>query len=1741
MKLKFSAKYLALLLGCLTVLFFPKYSEAREYLVSTVAGTSRGYSGDGGAATAAELAYPYDVALDAAGNIYIADYGNHCIRKVDTSGIITTVAGIGTSGYSGDGGFAIAAELNTPRSVAIDSTGNIYIAEEYNHCIRKVDILGIISTAAGTCGSNGDSGDGGAATDALLKYPHGVAVDSTGNIYIADSRNFRVRKVDSSGIINTVAGSETPGFSGDGGLATSATFKSPEGVAVDTAGNIYISDPFGYCVRKVDASSSIVNTVAGICGSGGYSGDDGLATAAEFRWIRDITVDADGNLYMTDTNNSYVRVVDTAGIVTSIPISLSYPSGVIVDADGHIYVANSSGHNIRYFKRLAPFVSSITRNNPIDTNTNASSVEFLVTFSEQVTGVNTDDFSLNTSGVSGSAISSVSSSTCNPSCTVTVNTGTGNGTIRLDVVDDDSISSNDSGWNLGDAAGENDGGFSSGESYNIDKSIAAPSTPDMDSGSDSGSSNSDNITNNTTPTFTGTAEADSEVELFYAGSNSLGTTTADSSGDWTINATVIPNGSQNITAKATDPAGNISAVSSALSMTINNISPSVTINQASSQADPSSANSIDFSVEFSDSVTGFATGDVSISGTAGATTATVSGSGSSYNIAVTGMTNAGTVIANVNTGVASDNAGNTNTASSSTDNSVTISQVITNLSITNGNNQNTTVGTSFSNPLEVTVTDQYSDIISNAPVTFTAPNSSASLDSVSSNATTNSSGIASLSATANTISGDYSVVASSNSVTTDFSLSNDVDAVANLTISSGNNQSSMVGTAFNDDLEITVTDQYSNLIPSATVTFTAPNSGASLDSTSSNATTNSSGLASLSVTANASAGNYNVTASSNGINTDFSLSNTVPTISFTASSHSVNENSGSITITAQLSESSGVDVSLPFTVNASSTANSADYSISASPLTISAGDTSADISITIINDSTDEDEETLLIEMDTPSNATQGTTTSHNITIQDDDVSLIINELDYDQGATDSAEFIELKNINGNALDLAAEAYSVQLIDDTGVAYQSFNLSGTLANNGYYVLCDTAAKVLNCNQAVNLGDDFINDGAPNAVAIMKAGFIVDTVSYEGITPNHFTETDTAITDDGSRTLVGLSRDSSSNDTEDNSADFALKCVTPNADNALTDNNNCFQISIDDPSITENDSGTTSLDFTVSLSHAASSDVSVNYSTANNSAGSSDYSSQSNSITFSAATNNDQTISISVTGDEIDEGTSESFYLNLDSVSVNAQIIDNQGNGTITDDDSAGMTIIETSGTSVNESGTSDTFSVVLQTQPESNVELNLSSGDTAEATLLPTSLSFSNSDWHIAQTVTVTGVDDNGADGNQTTNITISVVDANSDDRYDALSDQTVTVTTVDNDTPAITVTPNSLSLSEPNSSDTFAITLNTLPTDSVDIPLTITGACSIDVSSPITINNTDWATGQTITVTAIDDAIDNISDPSCSIVTGDPSSIDKNYNNFTASDVQNVSVSITDNDTASVTVNPTSGLSINEPSETTTFNISLATEPESDVSINLTTSDECSAVAADDLTTANYTTGVTITVTATDDNIADGEQICTVETTLTGDTIYAAITPDNVTISVQDDDTAGISIDSSIDITESATESVNIQLDTEPTTGNVVINATVSDSSQCSLNPSSITLSDSSTQTINITAINDSDIEGNHSCRVSYAISSSGATEYPSSMSINNTTVNITDNDAGVIIEPSDLSIGEDGTTDSYTIRLST
>jgi sugar lactone lactonase YvrE len=347
-------------------------------VITVVAGTTgqSGYSGDNGPATSAKLFDPRGLALDTSGHLFIADRDNNVIREVNLStGIITTVAGNHTFGFSGDGGQATAAELGSPSAVAMDSAGtHLFIADTFNFRIREVDLTsGVISTFAGN-GTFGFSGDGGQATAAELTDTTGVVVDPNGNVYVSDSDNDVVRKVDTTGVITTIAG--TPGqsgFTGNGGPATAAKLFTPWGLALGSTGNLFIADRDNNMIREVNLTSGVISTVAGN-GTFGSLGNNGTATAAELSSPRSVAVDSFGNLYVADTLGNQVRLV-SAG-VGAVPVTVAKaPLTIQANSASRLLGAPNPNFTVTYSGFVnGDTAASLTTQPTVTTTANASSL-----------------------------------------------------------------------------------------------------------------------------------------------------------------------------------------------------------------------------------------------------------------------------------------------------------------------------------------------------------------------------------------------------------------------------------------------------------------------------------------------------------------------------------------------------------------------------------------------------------------------------------------------------------------------------------------------------------------------------------------------------------------------------------------------------------------------------------------------------------------------------------------------------------------------------------------------------------------------------------------------------------------------------------------------------------------------------------------------------------------------------------------------------------------------------------------------------------------------------------------------------------------------------------------------------------------------------------------------------------------------------------------------------------------------
>ena len=328
-----------------TVDAFFQYSTTANFsggtIVSTLAGSAGNPAYADGIGAAARFDYPYSVAVDASGAVYVADFSNHCIRKVTPAGVVTTLAGAaGNPGYAD--GTGTNAQFNCPRSVAVDASGTVYVAETGNNCIRKVTAAGVVSTLAGSAGNPGYAD--GTNTVAQFNSPQGMAVDVNGNVYVADNGNNCIRMVTPAGVVSTLVGSTTCGFADGTGVA--AQFNGPTGVALDASGTIYVSDCNNCCIRRV-TPAGVVTTLAGLAENSGYA--DGTGTAARFRYPSNVALDANGTVYVADQGNNHIRMVTPAGVVTTLAsaaVQFNGSTGVAVDGSGTVYVADSGNSRI---------------------------------------------------------------------------------------------------------------------------------------------------------------------------------------------------------------------------------------------------------------------------------------------------------------------------------------------------------------------------------------------------------------------------------------------------------------------------------------------------------------------------------------------------------------------------------------------------------------------------------------------------------------------------------------------------------------------------------------------------------------------------------------------------------------------------------------------------------------------------------------------------------------------------------------------------------------------------------------------------------------------------------------------------------------------------------------------------------------------------------------------------------------------------------------------------------------------------------------------------------------------------------------------------------------------------------------------------------------------------------------------------------------------------------------------------
>lgn len=336
--------------------------------IATFAGTGQaGYSGDGGQAAKARLDQPFGIARGADGALYICDTMNHVIRKVDRDDVITTVAGVGKKGYGGDGASALQAQLNEPYEVRFDKQGNMFFVERLNHVVRRVDAkTKIITTVAGT-GQAGFSGDGGAATKATLNQPHSIQFDPRGDLYICDILNHRIRKVEmKTGIITTFAGTGEKKSTPDGAKIAGAPLNGPRAIDFDRRGDLWLALREGNAVYRLDMKAGTTHHVAGT-GEKGFTGNGGPAKLATLSGPKGISIAPNGNVYLADTESHSIRMIDVRKVTIELvagtgeqgdgadgdPLAckMARPHGVFVDRDGSIFIGDSEAHRVRVIRQ----------------------------------------------------------------------------------------------------------------------------------------------------------------------------------------------------------------------------------------------------------------------------------------------------------------------------------------------------------------------------------------------------------------------------------------------------------------------------------------------------------------------------------------------------------------------------------------------------------------------------------------------------------------------------------------------------------------------------------------------------------------------------------------------------------------------------------------------------------------------------------------------------------------------------------------------------------------------------------------------------------------------------------------------------------------------------------------------------------------------------------------------------------------------------------------------------------------------------------------------------------------------------------------------------------------------------------------------------------------------------------------------------------------------------------------------
>ena len=886
--------------------------------------------------------------------------------------------------------------------------------------------------------------------------------------------------------------------------------------------------------------------------------------------------------------------------------------------------------------------------------------------------------------------------------------------------------------------------------------------------------------------------------------------------------------------------------------------------------------------------------------------------------------------------------------------------------------------------------------------------------------------------------------------------------------------------------------------------------------------------------------------------------NTAQTVTVTGVDDNLVDGSQNTTITLSIDDANSDDNFDPLanqTVSATTTDDdAAGFSVVESSGSTSVSETGTTDTFTVVLDAEPDSNVVILVSSGDTGEATVNVSsltfipaawnTAQTVTVTGVDDNLV----DGSQNTTITLS-IDDANSDYNFDPLANQTVSATTTDDDAAGFSVVELSGStsVSETG---TTDTFTVVLDAEPDSNVvilvssgdtGEATVN--VSSLTFIPAAWNTAQTVTVTGVDDN--------LIDGSQNTTITLSIDDlNSDDNFDPLANQTVSATTTDDDAAG------FSVVESSGSTSVSETGTTDT-FTVVLDAEPDSNVVILISSGDTGEATVNVS----SLTFiPAAWNTAQTVTVTGVDDNLVDGSQNTtITLSIDDVNSddNFDPLANQTvSATTTDDDAAGFAIVESGGsTPVAESGTTDTFTVVLDAEPDSNVVILVSSGDTGEATVNVSSLTFIPASWNTAQTVTVTGVDDNLVDGNQNTTITLSIDDLNSDDNFDPLANQTVSATTTDDDAAGFSVVESSgsTSVSETGTTDTFTVVLDAEPDSNVVILVSSadTGEATVNVSS-LTFIPVAWNTAQTVTVTGVDDnLVDGSQNTTITLSIDDVNSDD----NFDPLANQTVSATTTDDDAAGFSVVESSGsTSVSETGTTDTFTVVLDAEPDSNVVILVSSADTGEAtvnVASLTFTPITWSAAQTVTVTGVDDNLVDGNQNTTITLSIddaSSDDNFDPLANQTVSATTTDDDAAGFSVvesSGSTSVSETGTtDTFTVVLDAEPDS-NVVILVSSGDTGEATVNVSSLTFIPASwntAQTVTVTGVDDNLVDGNQDTTITLSIDDTNSDDNFDPLANQAVSATTTDDDAAgfsVVESSGSTSVSETGTTDTFTVVL--